>query len=117
MSACARRHPRGEPPRRRSPLAESDLDEQALHIAQDSVNAALRFLDAAQAAFDRLHSFPEIGRSREFLHPELKDVRSWPIPKFEKHVVFYRLSGDLVDILRVVHSARDLDRIFGPEDR
>lgn len=99
------------------PLAESDLDEQALHIAKDSVSAALRFLDAAQAAFDRLHSFPEIGRAREFLHPDLKGVRSWPIPKFEKHVVFYRLSGDLIDILRVVHSARDLDSILGPENQ
>lgn len=99
------------------PLAESDLDEQALYIAQDSVNAALRFLDAAQSAFDRLRSFPEIGRSREFLHPDLRGVRSWPIPKFEKHVIFYKISGDLVDVLRVVHSARDLDSIFGPEDR
>ena len=99
------------------PLAESDLDEQALYIAQDSVNAALRFLDAAQSAFERLRSFPEIGRSREFLHPDLRGVRSGPIPKVEKHVIFYKVSGDLVDVLRVVHSARDLDSIFGPEDR
>jgi len=99
------------------PLAKSDLDEQALYIAQDSVNAALRFLDAAQAAFDRLSSFPEIGTRREFLHLDLRDVRSWPIPKFEKHVIFYRISGSLVDILRVVHSARDLDSILGPENR
>ena len=99
------------------PLAQSDLDEQALYIAKDSVNAALRFLDAAEAAFDRLCSFPEIGRSRDFLRSELKDIRSWPIPKFEKHVVFYRVPGDVVDILRVVHSARDLNRIFGPEER
>jgi toxin ParE1/3/4 len=99
------------------PLAKDDLGEQALFIAKDSVNAALRFLDAAQAAFERLRSFPEIGRSREFLHAALRGVRSWPIPKFEKHVIFYRISGDLVEILRVVHSGRDLDRIFGPEDR
>jgi toxin ParE1/3/4 len=98
-------------------LAQSDLDEQALYIAQDSVDAALRFLDAAQAAFERLRAFPEIGRSREFLHPDLRVIRSWAIPKFEKHVIFYRLSGDLVDVLRVVHSVRDLDSIFGSEDR
>jgi toxin ParE1/3/4 len=99
------------------PLAQSDLDEQALYIAQDSVDAALRFLDAAQTAFGRLRSFPEIGRSREFLHPDLRNVRSWPIPKFEKHVIFYRLAGEVVDVLRVIHSARDLESIFGPEDR
>jgi toxin ParE1/3/4 len=99
------------------PLAKSDLDEQSLHIAKDSVNAALRFLDAADSAFDRLRSFPGVGTRRQFLHSDLKDVRSWPIPEFEKHVIFYRVSPGLVDILRVVHTARDLDRIFGPEDR
>jgi toxin ParE1/3/4 len=99
------------------PLAKSDLDEQALFIAQDSVNAALRLLDAAESAFDRLRSFPEIGRRRWFRHPDLKDVRSWPIPGFEQHVIFYRAARDFVDVLRVVQTAQDLDRIFGPEDR
>ena len=98
------------------PLAKGDLDEQAGHIAEDSVNAALRFLDQAQAAFDRLQSFPSVGTRRRFRHPELNDVRSWPIPGFEKHVIFYKVSEGLVDILRVIHSARDLDRILGPED-
>jgi plasmid stabilization system protein ParE len=60
------------------PLAQSDLDEQAHYIAQDSLDAALRFLDAAEAAFDRLAGFPEAGRRREFRHPDLRDVRSWP---------------------------------------
>jgi len=99
------------------PLAKIDLDEQALYIAKDSVNAALRFLDAAESTFDRLRSFPEIGRRREFRHPDLRDLRSWPIPGFEKHVMFYRVFRDLVDILRVVQTWRDLDRIFGPEKR
>jgi toxin ParE1/3/4 len=98
------------------PLAKSDLDEQSLYIAKDSVNIALRFLDAAEAAFDRLRSFPGVGTRRHFLHSELKDVRSWPIPGFEKHVIFYRASSDLVDVLRVMHTARDLDRILGPEE-
>ncbi len=101
------------------PLAKEDLDEQAGHIAQDSVDAALRFLDAAEAAFDRLGFLPELGRRRAFRHPDLAHVRSWPIPSFEKHVIFYRASAEegIVDILRVVHSARDLEQFFGHEDR
>ena len=99
------------------PLAESDLDEQALFIAKDSVNAALRFLDAAQSAFDRLRAFPEIGRRRAFLHPDLANVRSWPISGFEKHVIFYRITEKGVDVLRVLHTAQDLNRILGPEGR
>jgi len=99
------------------PLAKEDLAEQARYIARDSVAAALRFLDAAESAFDRLSSMNEIGRRRAFLHPELAQVRSWPIPGFEKHVIFYRVVAGAVDVLRVLQAARDLERIFGPEDR
>lgn len=98
------------------PLAKGDLDEQARYIAHDDVEAALRFLDAAEGAFDHLRSLPEIGKARKFLHPELVNVRSWPIPRFEKHVIFYRASPERVEVLRVVHSARNLAGIFGPED-
>jgi toxin ParE1/3/4 len=99
------------------PLAKDDIDEQARHIALDSVSAALRFLDAAESAIDGLGAMSEIGRRRSFLHPALTDVRSWPVPGFEKHVIFYRCSEGVVDVLRVLHAARDLERILGPEDR
>ncbi|HEV2853374.1 MAG TPA: type II toxin-antitoxin system RelE/ParE family toxin [Thermoanaerobaculia bacterium] len=46
------------------PLAKGDLDEQARYIARDNVEAALRLLDAAEAAFDRLRSLPEIGKAQ-----------------------------------------------------
>lgn len=97
------------------PAARRDLAEQSEHIAEDSPTAAFRFLEAASAAFDLLGSFPEIGRLRRFLHPKLSGVRSWPIKGFEKHVIFYRFSERQIDILRVIHSARDLTRVLGAE--
>ena len=98
------------------PLAKGDLDEQARYIARDNVEAALRFLDAAEAAFDRLRSLPEIGKARKFQHPKLAHIRSWSAPGFEKHVIFYRASPGTIEVLRVIHAARDLAGIFGPED-
>ena len=97
------------------PLAEDDLDEQALYIARDNVDAALRFLEAAEAAFERLRSFANIGTRREFVHPDLSGVRSWPIPGFSKHLIFYRANASSIEVLRVLHSARDLAEILGPE--
>jgi toxin ParE1/3/4 len=97
------------------PAARRDLVEQSEHIANDSPTAAFRFLEAASDAFDLLGGFPEIGRIRRFLHPKLSGVRSWPIKGFEKHVIFYRDWESRIDILRVIHSARDLPRILGPE--
>lgn len=99
------------------PLAKSDLDEQAKYIADDSLDAALRFLDAAESAFERLRESPKIGRRREFTHRELAGVRSWPVPGFEKHIIFYREETGHVEILRVLHAARDLPAILGPELR
>jgi toxin ParE1/3/4 len=96
-------------------LAKDDLDEQALYIARDSVDTALRFLDAAEGAFERLRFLPEIGRRRDFIHPELSGVRCWPIPGFEKHLIFYRVDDSGLEVLRVLHSARDLAEILGPE--
>jgi plasmid stabilization system protein ParE len=44
--------------------ATQDLLEQALFIANDNLDAAERFLDAAEAAFARLLEMPEIGVAR-----------------------------------------------------
>jgi toxin ParE1/3/4 len=98
------------------PLAREDLDEQARYIASDSIDAAIRFLDAAEAAFDRLRSTPEIGKLWKFQRSDLSGVRSWPVPGFEKHLIFYRVDSRMVDVLRVVHSARDLASLFGLSD-
>ena len=97
------------------PAARRDLAEQSGCIAQDSPTAAFRLLEAARNAFVLLGDFPEIGKLRRFVHPKLSGVRSWPIRGFEKHVIFYRASEHRIDILRVIHSARDLTRILGPE--
>jgi toxin ParE1/3/4 len=75
----------------------------------------LRFIEAAEKAFLRLLDLPDIGRRRQFRHPDLAGVRSWPVPGFEKHLIFYRLAPQGIQVLRVLHSARDLDAILGPE--
>lgn len=41
------------------PIATQDLIEQADFIAQDNLEAALRFLDAAEKRSHNLHDFPE----------------------------------------------------------
>ena len=96
-------------------LAHRDLAEHADYIAKDNPDAALRFLEAAEAAFTCLAALPAIGRRRRFQHPSLAGVRSWPISGFERYVIFYHLTPKGVEVLRVLHSARDLDSIFGPE--
>ena len=45
------------------PAAKHDLIEQADFIAQDNLDAALRFLDAAEKTFAQLARLPRIGKS------------------------------------------------------
>jgi toxin ParE1/3/4 len=77
-------------------LAEEDLAEQADYIARNNIDAALRFVEAAEAAFSQLADLPDIGRPRLFRHPALAGVRSWPVPGFAKHLIFYRLTPEVL---------------------
>ncbi|MGE5608385.1 MAG: type II toxin-antitoxin system RelE/ParE family toxin [Bacillota bacterium] len=90
----------------RSPRASLDLSEITDFIARDNVDAALRFLDEIDNILKKLADFPGLGRSRDELGPGL---RSFPAGNY---VLFYRVTADVVDLVRVLHGARDLERLF-----
>jgi len=46
----------------------------------------------------------------------LRDVRIWLVKGFEKYLVFYRPTDDVVEILQVLHAARDIDSILSGEE-
>ena len=52
---------------------------------------------------------PMMGRARDELAP---GVRSFP---FGRYVVFYMPLDDGIDVVRVLHGARDIDAVFSPE--
>jgi hypothetical protein len=58
------------------------------------------------------NSRQKIGAPRQFSSPHLKRIRSWPIPGFERVVMFYVARADGMDGLRIRHSVRDLKRLF-----
>jgi toxin ParE1/3/4 len=94
------------------PLADRDLDEQAGYLArQVSLETALRFY-AAAATFEKLARMPGIGERRDSTKPRLAELRVWRVEGFEKHLIFYRPSGSGIDIVRVLHGARDIDRVL-----
>jgi toxin ParE1/3/4 len=98
------------------PAAKRDLIEQANFIALDNLEAALRFLDAAERTFASLARLPRIGKSRKVKSYIFADVRQVPITGFEKHLVFYRPIKGGIEILRVLHGARDLRKIIDEEN-
>lgn len=84
------------------PLALADLAEIWTFIADDSEANADRFLDKLDKALRLLAIQPQMGRTR----PELMTgLRSFP---YARYVVFYLAQPDGIDVVRVLHSARDI---------
>ena len=98
------------------PQADRDIDIQFEYIAKDNLEAAVRFYEATFRAFDVLQTNPHIGPAREFENSQLKDIRVWFVRGFEKYLIFYRAADELVEILRVLHSSRDIDGILSGEE-
>lgn len=93
----------------RRPLAALDILDIWDHIADDNMAAADRWVDALDAVFSRLATQPMMGRAR----PEIaRDLRSFP---FRRYVIYYVPLSDGIDVVRVLHSARDIDGLVGAE--
>ena len=95
------------------PLADRDLDEQAAYLAEHgSLDLALKFYRAASKTFRLLASQPEMGSAARYRSPALMGMRMFPIKGFSKYLAFYRPLADRVEIVRVLHAARDLETLF-----
>lgn len=103
------------PSYRVSPQAEADVVAIACYIAESNPDAGERFVDAAYTTFRFLTTQPELGRPRRFTNSTLTGLRSWRVAKFTRHLIFYRFHDGVIEILRVVHGARDLDALFREE--
>lgn len=92
------------------PRAKSDLVEIWDYIAEDSEARADTFLDLIDQKFCTLAQRPAMGRLRDELAAEL---RSFPVGRY---TIFYIPLANGVEIVRVLHSARDLNTDFFAED-
>jgi toxin ParE1/3/4 len=90
--------------------ARADLDEIWNYIAtKGSIETANRFIDSLTGKFLLIARSPEIGRRRDELQP---GIRSFVV---EPYVVYYRQISRGAAILRVLHGARDIERLFRGE--
>lgn len=97
-----------------SPAALDDLENIWAFIALDNPEAASRVINAAYRTFGILSRHPEIGRIRPIKKGE-KQVRSFLVSDFRNYVVYYQLVPDGINVLHVVHGARDQSRFFVDE--
>lgn len=88
-----------------SPLAEQDLFEILDYIAQDDPNAAVEWVNFLEDRCRSLADFPYKGRTRDDLFNG-----AFMLP-LRGYLVFYRVQGDVVEVLAVVEGSRDPEAI------
>jgi toxin ParE1/3/4 len=92
-------------PRRK---ALDDVDAAVAHYGEAAgADTALAFIDALEAAFEFIASFPAAGSprwSRELNLPDLRAVRVKAFP----WLIFYVEGPAQIDVWRVLHAKRDI---------
>jgi len=91
----------------RRPLAAADILDIWDYIAEDSIEQADRWVDKLDEKLELIATQPLLGRSRDEL---AVNVRSFP---FGRYVIFYAPIEGGIDVVRVLHGARDIDSVFG----
>ena len=97
------------------PAAERDLAACAAYIAEDNVDAALRFIDAVEETVEALALSPMLGTATAFAHPELAGLRRRLVHRpFERYLIFYRAESvtETVELVRILPGERDLPTVL-----
>lgn len=97
------------PYRRR--IAVDDIAEHSQRIAENNLDAALRFLDAVETTVELLCQFPEAGGAVPTNRVDADGLRAKLVNGFGSYVVLYFVTDETVDIARVVRGGQELDQI------
>jgi toxin ParE1/3/4 len=92
------------------PLAVVDITEAAVFLSEHAgIDIAIRFIELCDQAFVQLASTPGIGVLREV--PGFPGARTWRV-RPHQHMIVYRATETTLEIIRILHGARDIDAIL-----
>jgi plasmid stabilization system protein ParE len=86
--------------------AEDDLFNIWSYVTRNNPEAANRIERAIFRACDLLSKSPLAGSIREYL--TIRSVRFWVVQPYSNYLLVYDPATKPVQILRIVHAARDL---------
>lgn len=93
---------------RLSRAAEAELLELWMYVLEQSQSEqrADKVIGKIVLKFATLADFPHLGRSRDELGA---GYRSFPV---DRHVIYYRLVSDGIEISHVLHGAQDVSLVY-----
>lgn len=89
--------------------ARADLLAISLDVAAADPGATDRLFDRLEARVHILETFAEAGRARPDIAPDARALVEWP------YLILYRLGPRGVQVVRVLHGARHIDRALFSE--
>jgi toxin ParE1/3/4 len=94
------------------PRAEFDEAEFYEYLARHSATTAQRFVDKVNETLRRLclHSTPGMPWTSE--NPKLAGLRWAKIRGFPKHLIFFRLGDERIEVVRILHGSRDIESLL-----
>jgi toxin ParE1/3/4 len=99
------------------PKTWEDVEESAFYLAEEASQAtAERFLDAIVMTTGALARLPRMGAPCHFHNPRLRGIRRHPVTGFENWLVFYHAAATGVEVVRVLHGARDIATVLREEN-
>ena len=97
--------------------ARLDLLEQFVYFGeQASVEVAERYFAAVDETCALLVKQPNSGTQYESGIGRLAGMRRFPVRGFHNHLIFYLPQLGGIEVIRVLHGARDIDNIFAEEE-
>jgi toxin ParE1/3/4 len=100
------------------PQARLDLHEQFVYFGEkESIELAERYFTAVNETCALLVKQSRIGGSYDSSIPELAGLRRIPVKGFENYLVFYLPHSSGIDVIRVIHGARDIESLLKAEER
>jgi toxin ParE1/3/4 len=90
--------------------AEADLEQIATYVAEQSPGAALNLVRElrrrCESLLDAPRGYPLVPRY------EHRGIRRRPFGRF---LIFYRVGEDTIEIIHILHGARDYESLLFPE--
>jgi toxin ParE1/3/4 len=95
----------------RSDAAEREVEAIAAYIAQDNLDAALRWIDAVDRRLELVAQFPMVGRSRHEFSQGLRSIN------LGEYLIFFRPIEGGIEFVHILHGKRQVEDLMREDER
>jgi toxin ParE1/3/4 len=96
------------------PGAWREIDRQVEYLQERAgASVAERFLNSLMECCGELAAMPRMGPLCGFKRDATRRLRRWPVKDFDNWLIFYQTVRGGVEIVHVIHGARDIESLLG----